>query len=338
MLALLAGVSLTAGLIGVNAPAAGAAPAPAPAPAVTRIDTPPATSTQDKPAKGGVKAPKGIPGNGSSGGVSTLATGGPWFHYGKGSQAPGAGAFGLNVRLNMANPYLDTARDYHSLAEAEVEKTIGGQRNIVEVGWTKDPSVCAGKTNTLCLFVFWWKNGVAQCYNGCGFVNYASRVNTVGDAVPAADIGTGQFVYITYFSGNWWVQYKGSWLGYYPGTLWSTANTYGPAVAGFTDTDLVQAFAEVATGQQSAGVPDKPCTDMMNGEQGSLAAAPAVQIASAAIDGIPLANVNLTVSTATTSGTLSPYYTVNKASGRTFYVGGYGYNSAGTGAGTVGAC
>jgi len=313
--------------------------------------TPPVAGAKDRPVKGGVYAPKGYPG--STGGVSTLATGGPWFQYGKGSQGgfgtPGTGVLptGLQARLHLDNPYLDTAKDYHSLAEVEIEKTINtsgtGQRNIVEVGATKDPVVCAGKTNTYCLFVFWWKDGVKQCYNGCGFVDYVPTPPTVnidaGDAVPTADIGTGKIFYITHFNSQWWVSYNGLWIGYYPDTLWSTSNTYGPAVAGFNELDFGQAFAEVAGGETSSGsgVEHKSCTDMMNGQDGSLGAVPAVQIASAAFDNLALASVNLSVSTVAT-GTLNPYYSVTKVTGRTFYVGGPGYNSAGTAKGNIGSC
>jgi hypothetical protein len=336
------GVALLAAILGAGLATGTAQAAPTPTPTGTRYATPP-TNPTGKAVKGGVHALKGNP---RSTGVSTLASGGPWFDYNKGSQGfTGTLATGISAGIRPQNPYLDTSKDYHSLAEIDVEKTIGGNRNIVELGWTKDPTVCAGKTNTLCLFVFWWKNGVAQCYNGCGWVDYVPTPPTVnidaGDAIPAADINSNpsKVFYITHFNSAWWASYDGKWLGWYPDTLWTASNAYGPAVAGFTDADFSQAWGEVAVGETSAGsgVKSPSCSDMGTGTQGSTGALPAGFIGNLAFDNIPLASVNASVSSVAT-GTLNPYFTVFKASGRTFYYGGTGWNSARTGAGSIGSC
>src|SRR5882757_6348922 len=68
---------------------------------------------------------------------------------------------GVSLLLGKENPATD-ANTWHSLAELTAQDATGA--NIVEVGWTKDPLVCASGV-TVCLFAGIWKNSVFQGYN-----------------------------------------------------------------------------------------------------------------------------------------------------------------------------
>lgn len=181
-----------------------------------------------------------------------------YFRYAGGRQflASGQSADNYAVNLILDNTInLDTARgDFHTLGEISVQSFDGKQ--TIEVGFTKDPVICPGGANKICLFTYWWKNGVPQCYNGCGFVDYAPEPVNAG-ADLSADVGQRR-VQIVQSGGVWWIAYNAKWIGYYPNTLWTAATPSGPGVT-FINGARFQAFYEVA-----ASV-DKTCSDIGNG-------------------------------------------------------------------------
>jgi hypothetical protein len=169
--------------------------------------------------------------------------------------------------MTVARPTL-AAGDFHTLGEVAAQSADG--RQIVEVGWTVDRGLF-GDANPH-LFVFHWVNGVATCYNGCGFVP-ASSIATAGMTLPVG--GTPQFA-IQHFQGNWWVGYSGTWFGFFPDSLWS---------GGFTKAGLTQWFGEVAANSGS------PCTDMGTGLLPSSTSA--ATILGISFFGGPAANISL---------------------------------------------
>jgi hypothetical protein len=152
----------------------------------------------------------------------------------------------VGALISIDNPWLSTNYEYHTLVEQAVSTV--NQQQVVEVGWTEDPTTFGDSKPRL--FVSAWVNGVWQGYNG-NFTNYASRTYTVGDDLTSfIDTGTKQFG-VEYFSGAWWVSFNSTWLGYFNGTLWSAA----VPTATFVTAPRVQYYGEVV-GRSS------PCTDM----------------------------------------------------------------------------
>jgi hypothetical protein len=271
----------------------------------------------------GVMAPKGkiVGGKGFNPNAGLLA--GPYYFYGLARQSLTAGqsATTYGANLHQENAYLDTANDAHTLAEIAVQSHNGQQ--IVEIGITHDTAVCAGGTSP-CLFTGSWKNGVFLGYN-TGFVDYAPEPIDVGDTLPT---GTPKRFYFAYSSAVWWAAYDSKWIGYFPGTIWTNA----PNSVTFDKGGLFQGFYEVAT---LASGDNTPCTDMGNGRDGATDGL-AARIGTNAIGGTlpgPIAN-NFTGSTLPV---VAPY-TFNQVSAQTTRAGGPGYNAAGTGVGTTGAC
>jgi hypothetical protein len=240
------------------------------------------------------------------------------MYYNTGLQNVTAG--GVYANVYIGKPWLDSI-DSHTLAElAVIKKMDDGSRQIVEVGWNVDRVVNGDDEPHL--FVFSWINGVGQCYNGCGFVNYkgddqASSVQA-GGKLTEGDIKQFGIQYnaTSETTGDWWIAYDKKWVGYFPGELWTKAS---PSVS-FTESTQVQAFGEVAADN------DWPCTDMGTAKPGSGGAGAAY-----------FSSVSLYNSKSTTSltqviqpsgGWFDTFYTMNwpgtPPSVRSFYYGGGG--------------
>jgi hypothetical protein len=232
---------------------------------------------------------------------------------------------GSVANLRIESPYCSSTC-YHSLAEIAVQDTSSAStRNVAEIGWTHDPTVCAGVTGNLCLFVFNWVGGVGKVYNlatGSTFVENTTWCSTAGaicagDAVPT---GVAKSFAIQHFGSGcgcttgWWAYYDGHAIGVYPDSTWTSAGIT------FTQTGLIQWFGELA---HSTTV---PCSDVGQGTFGSTGALPATYFGS-----ISLYNGASSVSPSTVV-TNSSWYDVGVASAQTFYFGGPGAN------GVVGGC
>jgi hypothetical protein len=150
---------------------------------------------------------------------------------------------GVSVQMMQADPQIDpNYGGAHSLQEISLQDSA--QQQTVEIGWTVDRGVNGDALPHL--FVYHWVNGGTSCYNGCGFVQVSTK-NTPGEAVTAGQ--SAQFA-IQFRQGNWWVEYKNDWVGYFPESLWS--NT-------FTTAQVISAFGEVSEASSPS------CTDMGNG-------------------------------------------------------------------------
>lgn len=311
-------VAAAAGSIAAPAYAAPTAPIP---PVVVSVagPTPPPVPAKpgDRPA-GNRTAPKGKPGaagGATKAGTSTASLLTTTYSYALGRQTVVANGIGAN--LYPSTPYLAPG-DFHSLTEVTVQSADSQQ--IIEAGWTKDPALNGGSTDPH-LFVYWWKNGAPQCYNGCGWVDYAPNTMDVGDSL-IANYGTSTRFIIQYSAGNWWVAVGGAWVGYYPDTLWSAATPSGPGVT-FTQGGFFQAFGEVASSVV------KSCTDMGNGYQGTAAQTLANRVGSIALyNTVPATAVNFTVSVQ--PSTLAGAYDVASITTptTTFRFGGAGHGPA----------
>lgn len=298
--AALAGASLlAANIVGVAAfpVAASAATATPPAPAATVSQTPPARSSGDwqpQGQQGHKQLPSAQAGGAKSSGVNSLLSTNYWYAGGR-QTATTAGAY---ANVTIASP--TTTSGDHSLAEIAVEDSTSGQQ-VVEVGWNVDPGLYSGSTAPH-LFVYHWVNGVGTCYNGCGFVAYSGATYTAGQSLSSLS-GTAKQFGIQYDTATsaWWVAFNGTWVGYFPASLWSSPT--------FTQGGYNQLFGEVASTNAST------CTDMGNGLFGSNA--------SAAVFGSTTYVSGPTVSL-TGFNTNASRYSVNMLSGRTFQYGGPG--------------
>lgn len=222
-----------------------------------------------------------------------------YFYAGAQQTITDAGAY---ANMTIATPTITTG-DFHSLAEITVKDSTGNQ--AVEFGWTVDPTL-NGDSNPH-LFVYWWKNGVGQCYNtGCtGYTAYASATIAVGATLSNGAMRFG----IQHSSGAWWVWYGttggvGNWVGFISDTNWTTA---------WTSFGKAQFFGEVAVNVAS------PTTLMGNGAC-SGGTTPA-SFGSVQYVTNPVANVNLTTTGMVTDSTK---YDSTLASARTFKYGGDG--------------
>lgn len=140
-------------------------------------------------------------------------------------------------------------QDYHSIAEIGV--LSADTRQIVEIGWTVDRGLNGDDKPHL--FVFTWVNTIPNCYNGCGYVQVAANVRPGMEVVSNGS----QHVYlIEFYQGNWWFNYDGTWMGYFPESVWTSKG------ASFNRAGLIEWFGEVA---KNTGV----MTQMGNGTFGT---------------------------------------------------------------------
>ena len=228
--------------------------------------------------------------------VPAAATGN-YFYAGVRQSAEADGARG---DFRVADPEVAKG-ECHSLAELAVESSDGKQ--VVEVGWTVDPSQFGGSTQPH-LFVFHWVNGQPACYNDCdggGFVPTSELAGAELSPGGEADLS------IKYESDRWEIEEDGYILiGYYPESLWQNAGVT------FTKAGLAQWFGEVAAGPNTTS----PCSQMGTGEFPS-AGASADDITDMALIGGPRS-----------APSPEPYHTdpyqVERVSGNAIRFGGHG--------------
>lgn len=303
----------------------------APAHAAHRVGPgipPKITAHNTHPARG-VQGIKGQPDRPVGQGAKLL-TGGPYFNYAQGRQTFTSGYPNtVQGKAFIANPYVQPTSGNHSLMELDVEHhEASGKINRVEVGWTKDPSVCTASTTSPCMFVFSWVNDLPQGY-GTGFVRYTGAGASAygpGDSLSTL-VGTAHVfgVQLDVPTGNMWVYFASAttaeWVGYYPASVWSTGGY------NMTVWDTIKPFAEVA----DVSTPT-PCTDMATGD-----------LATTTVGGYwTQMNHNATAApnfawSVQPSG-IGAEYNAATVSGTTARLGGPGWNSGGTAAGTKGSC
>lgn len=281
--------------------------------------------------------------------ISLLALGRPayastTFLYAGARQTLSAGttATGIAVNVLVAEPYLDTTNDGHTLMEALAKDTASG--NTIEVGWNVDYALY-GDTQVH-LFSGGWKGGVFLGYNASatGYVDYSGNATNVGANIHSAAVDPTFTARIKKFTisrdttvpcgsdatGGWWISYDNAWLGCYQNSIWSGA---------FTTINDAEYFSEVPTFRASG----KPCSDAGNGKPGNSAVLPLD-----ATDPAFFASTTWLVSSGTaptSSNTLwntdaNAYdaYSIGSTGNRTFTLGGKGYTSTGTTPGNLGSC
>jgi len=134
---------------------------------------------------------------------------------------------GGNSNINIWSPYVNTgAGQIFSLSQEWYVGGSGAATQTAEVGWQNYPALYnIGQKSAL--FIYWTANNYngTGCYNltcaafvqtnstwhfGSGFANYSV-------------IGGAQYEFSAQFylyQGNWWLALGGTWVGYYPGSLY----------------------------------------------------------------------------------------------------------------------
>jgi hypothetical protein len=178
--------------------------------------------------------------------ISTFSC--PCYYYNVGSQGftgtlPTYQA--VNFGWGAVAPSLQSG-DAHTLVENSVEKTISGQRQIVEVGARNSGS-------GMKIFVYHWINSVGQGY-GTNFTVVGTPTYAPNTAVgPGTTLTSNLHFHTQYVAAGggypaaWWIGVYPvggtfQWVGYYAASLWT-----GAGVSGFTDIDLGQVFGEIAS-------------------------------------------------------------------------------------------
>jgi hypothetical protein len=161
-----------------------------------------------------------------------------------------------------AVPWVDHADSMaHSLAQIwGIDDTQGPLAySDVEVGWNVDAYLYTGDYWPH-LFVYSWDRGIPGCYNDKPACN-----GTRGDFVPASStivagmyIPGGEHQFGAQYdnsTGNWWVNYDGQWLGYYPPYAYPSYHNTG--------------FLRLDAGGEVEDHNSASCTDMGTGAFGS---------------------------------------------------------------------
>jgi hypothetical protein len=134
---------------------------------------------------------------------------------------------GANVTINVWSPYVQMNSEF-SLGQLWVVKGSGSGLQTLEGGVQKYVNLYGNSTPHL--FIYSTSNGYGNqgCYNlQCGrFVQVNNSVTIGGSLSPISTNGGTQYqVQMAYYlwQGNWWFQFQGIWVGYYPGTLFNAA-------------------------------------------------------------------------------------------------------------------
>jgi hypothetical protein len=101
---------------------------------------------------------------------------------------------GSVANLRIESPYCSSTC-YHSLAEIAVQDTSSAStRNVVEIGWTHDPTVCSGVTGNLAIGVYpdstWTSAGIT--FTQTGLIQWFGEL-AHSTTVPCSDVGQGTF-------------------------------------------------------------------------------------------------------------------------------------------------
>jgi hypothetical protein len=134
---------------------------------------------------------------------------------------------GGNSNLNVWSPYVNTAAgEVFSLSQEWYVGGSGSGTQTEEVGWVVYPGMFNGDEKSH-FFIFSTPNNYSTgCWN-----------NTCGDFVQVADSGLLGASFSNYstaggaqydfsaeyylYQGNWWLGYQGTWVGYYPGSMYN---------------------------------------------------------------------------------------------------------------------
>jgi hypothetical protein len=134
--------------------------------------------------------------------------------------------WGGNSNLNIWAPYVNTALgETFSLSQEWYVGGSGAATQTEEVGWVVYPAMF--NDERVHFFIFSTPNNYSSgCWNNtCGdFVQVADSglLGNYFNTVSAAGGTQYEFSAEYYlYEGNWWLSYQGTWVGYYPGSMYN---------------------------------------------------------------------------------------------------------------------
>ena len=177
-------------------------------------------------------------------------------------------AYGTEGALSAFDPYTEWSDEF-SLLQLGLIRGSGNGRQTVEVGWQEYRDLYGDWVPHL--FVFYTTNGYSKSgdkiggYNRDvdGWVQYSSSIFPETAFGPTSIRGGAQYMIqlkVQLWQGNWWVRCNGEWIGYYPGSLYSTSGLRSKA-------DTVGWWGEVVDSSDHSGTTK---TDMGSGNYPSL--------------------------------------------------------------------
>jgi len=133
---------------------------------------------------------------------------------------------GGSSSLNLWNPTVNTALgELMSLSQEWYVSGSGASTQTAEVGWQVQPNYF--RTTKTVLFIYWTADDYSKtgCYNltCAGFVQKSNAVTFgAGYTTVSTQGGTQYDVTARYYfyQGNWWLAINGTWIGYYPGSIY----------------------------------------------------------------------------------------------------------------------
>jgi hypothetical protein len=159
---------------------------------------------------------------------------------------------GGNSSLNVWAPYVNTAiGEGFSLSQEWYLGGSGAALQTEEVGWIVYPDLFHDER--VHLFIYSTPDGYKSgCYNGvCGdFVQVAGFKGLLGSYfTKVSNPGGVQYEFSARFylyQGNWWLNYQGTWIGYYPGAMYHGGqNTKNAQIIEFGAETSSYSFANV---------------------------------------------------------------------------------------------
>jgi hypothetical protein len=308
----------------------------------------------------GKQAPKGAPWlTGSRTRSVTTCTGACYEYAGLDQPDTTAATYtGVSWFQWISQPYIcrtsnscAQAQSSHTLAEMSINNEPAGTSstpNTVELGWNVDPGLYGDLK--VHLFTFAWVDGQGLCYNGCGYVdNTANAVNAGSDiSADVTSLPGGALIAMTMQhdsscggsgTAGWCITYKGSVVGWWPDTVWTSPTCTGCTPTSFPSIGYLNSFGEVATSATRA----ETCTDMGEGILSSSTSA--TRASSITLLGATnaWANVNNVGNVGAVDPTPDKYTTTGLTTGGATTIngaryGGPGWNSVSSGPGYTGSC
>jgi hypothetical protein len=164
---------------------------------------------------------------------------GACYYYGSAALQRVADGGGMTMSVKRPN-YDNSGGAGHSLDEIAVQGGTGNG-NIVELGWLVSSDMNGDADPHI--FVFHWVDGTPSCYNGCGWQQWSS-IYFPGQNISKI-LDRDVYAGYVFWQNNWWAWFDDQWLGYFPGSLWSS---------GYSRNAIIQWFGEIAS---LNGIPPK---------------------------------------------------------------------------------
>jgi len=171
--------------------------------------------------------------------------------------------FGTEGNINAWDPYLEWSNEF-SLGQLAVARGSGTKKQTLEIGHQEFRNLYGDWVPHL--FVFYTTNGYTESgddkggYNQDvdGWVQHAQTVHPGAMSSPVSAFGGTQYVLslkVQLWRENWWVRVNGTWMGYYPASLYNADGLRAQA-------EKVAWYGEVVDAGDHAGT---TATDMGNG-------------------------------------------------------------------------